>query len=869
MNRVENIKGCILTDIGQFKEFKVSGLLLPKDEVSRNGVLYDWDSAKEKAKQFEGVPMNYNHIIDDDKPPVGKITKIEVKEEADENGPAGLYYEADIDEDSEYASSIQKGFLNKVSLQVTADAQKEEESADGKTYTRAWIKDPLEVSVVKVPGFNQTTMEVAIAEAFKEADELRQHAKSSVDISVDKIGVKATKKAIEDNKFIPASAKKAMLDYIKQKYKEAKPVFGRGIESFEDGEEEGLKPKKGLKSKGAHKEVVDPLPEDEVDPKELEMGIEVEMEHTDDREEAKKIALQHLAEVPDYYTKLGKYVEEEGMDTGNIPSKVKMVDKKKEAYSLKTRKVGEVTVIEVIDDKGRIVNRYRLSDKGNGLIVHESFNEKFKIGQKVKTPKGDIGTVRQYIDNTNVVVELDYPKSGKQEWEDSALKKESFKEIKDSKGKPILGGAKVKTSDGKIGYVYQITDDEIRVTKTKQTGLIGWYKPEELTVKEFKVIDAIEILTEEEAKEFNENFTMDDLRKVATDDTLRVALGLSMTATTKQIEDKVKSLTPQDRKKVAQYFGLRESFKEAILTIPDMYERKIKLLNIKYTKGANNVLYVSDTYKDDLKKANIKYFESFSETMGMNSAMLRAIDNVLQKKYPEIHVQLFKDIVFATSNIQRESFEELTVKDKKKEAITIDQLKKVATVDSMRVGLGLSMTATENDIKKKLASLSPQDEKKVKQYFGLKESFSEAKDSKGKPILGGAKVKTKDGKTGYVYQIMDDEIRVTKTKQTGLIGWYKPEELTVKEFKVVDIIEILTDEEAKELVEYFRESKSYPGLILVDNKYLSKLKSNGIKYEDTGSGQWVAVDVKYSKQLSKLGIPNKESFSEAKINNYF
>lgn len=43
-----------------------------------------------------------------------------------------------------------------------------------------------------------------------------------------------------------------------------------------------------------------------IDPKELEMGIEVEKEHTDDEELAKKIALDHLAEDPHYYTKLKK-----------------------------------------------------------------------------------------------------------------------------------------------------------------------------------------------------------------------------------------------------------------------------------------------------------------------------------------------------------------------------------------------------------------------------------------------------------------------------------------------------------------------------------------------------------------------------------
>jgi len=42
----------------------------------------------------------------------------------------------------------------------------------------------------------------------------------------------------------------------------------------------------------------------QVDPKELEMGLEVEKEHTDDLEERRKIALDHLAEDPNYYSKL-------------------------------------------------------------------------------------------------------------------------------------------------------------------------------------------------------------------------------------------------------------------------------------------------------------------------------------------------------------------------------------------------------------------------------------------------------------------------------------------------------------------------------------------------------------------------------------
>jgi len=47
-------------------------------------------------------------------------------------------------------------------------------------------------------------------------------------------------------------------------------------------------------------------------PMELKMGIKVEMEHTNDPKKAEKIALQHLAEDPKYYTKLTVAGLEEG-----------------------------------------------------------------------------------------------------------------------------------------------------------------------------------------------------------------------------------------------------------------------------------------------------------------------------------------------------------------------------------------------------------------------------------------------------------------------------------------------------------------------------------------------------------------------------
>jgi hypothetical protein len=49
----------------------------------------------------------------------------------------------------------------------------------------------------------------------------------------------------------------------------------------------------------------------EYDPKELEMGRGIEMEHTNDKRMAERISKDHLAEIPDYYTRLKK-MEAEG-----------------------------------------------------------------------------------------------------------------------------------------------------------------------------------------------------------------------------------------------------------------------------------------------------------------------------------------------------------------------------------------------------------------------------------------------------------------------------------------------------------------------------------------------------------------------------
>ena len=55
-----------------------------------------------------------------------------------------------------------------------------------------------------------------------------------------------------------------------------------------------------------HGGLADKKQESDFDPEALARGTAVEMEHTDDPEAAKEIAMDHLVEDPKYYDKLAK-----------------------------------------------------------------------------------------------------------------------------------------------------------------------------------------------------------------------------------------------------------------------------------------------------------------------------------------------------------------------------------------------------------------------------------------------------------------------------------------------------------------------------------------------------------------------------------
>jgi len=79
--------------------------------------------------------------------------------------------------------------------------------------------------------------------------------------------------------------------------------------------------------------LADGMPDDKFDATQLEMGVKVEMEHTNDPKLAKEIAKDHLTEIADYYTRLTK-MENEAKQNKKSTLTVEQVELAREAGKL-------------------------------------------------------------------------------------------------------------------------------------------------------------------------------------------------------------------------------------------------------------------------------------------------------------------------------------------------------------------------------------------------------------------------------------------------------------------------------------------------------------------------------------------------------
>jgi len=121
----------------------VTGLALPFGETSRNGVVYEEESVREAAETMIGTPVLFNHDQDE---VVGHVEDVEVHGD-------GMSYRMNLNPDHELVDSVERGDISNVSIQALVDP------VDGDT-KKVEVKEFLELSLVTIPGFKQTDVEV-------------------------------------------------------------------------------------------------------------------------------------------------------------------------------------------------------------------------------------------------------------------------------------------------------------------------------------------------------------------------------------------------------------------------------------------------------------------------------------------------------------------------------------------------------------------------------------------------------------------------------------------------------------------------------------------------------------------------------------
>jgi len=132
----------------------VRGLALPFEKTSLNAFTYDTESIKKSYNSLEGKPVLWNH---NPEKVIGHVKGVEIKKD-------GLHYEMDLDsEEKDIIRKMKRGDISSVSIQCVYDEEESYVSEDDVTH--AYINEFLELSVVSIPGFSDTTAQ--FSESFK------------------------------------------------------------------------------------------------------------------------------------------------------------------------------------------------------------------------------------------------------------------------------------------------------------------------------------------------------------------------------------------------------------------------------------------------------------------------------------------------------------------------------------------------------------------------------------------------------------------------------------------------------------------------------------------------------------------------------
>jgi phage head maturation protease len=145
-NRFRIIAESFTTESAENGGVIVKGLALPFDRISRNGFTYVAESITATHKTLEGAPVLFNHNADR---PIGHV-------EASPIGTGGMEYRMNIDPaEEDIVRKLRRGDIRHVSIQCQYDPDKSFMDESGVTH--AYISEFLELSVVTIPGFADTT----------------------------------------------------------------------------------------------------------------------------------------------------------------------------------------------------------------------------------------------------------------------------------------------------------------------------------------------------------------------------------------------------------------------------------------------------------------------------------------------------------------------------------------------------------------------------------------------------------------------------------------------------------------------------------------------------------------------------------------
>jgi len=136
---------------GESGNVKISGFALPFDTTSRNGFSYRKESIQKTCESLVGKSIFFNHNLE--ALPLGRVEKAYCDEK-------GMHYEANLmpvtPEERAIVEKVNLGLLDKVSIQCMYENANMDEKNESFNVD---VKEFLELSIVGVPGFEDTSLQ--------------------------------------------------------------------------------------------------------------------------------------------------------------------------------------------------------------------------------------------------------------------------------------------------------------------------------------------------------------------------------------------------------------------------------------------------------------------------------------------------------------------------------------------------------------------------------------------------------------------------------------------------------------------------------------------------------------------------------------